>query len=249
MTLVTMTGHLGSMGAVAHLVARGLDYDVVDRELLTQSILTAGQLPATGFVPPGVANYRAVEAEWADWPANRRVAEAKTLYEEAGYNADRPLQVEIRYNNGEAHRNIAVAIASFWSDALGVEATLLNEEFQVLLQNMRDGNTEAYRSSWVGDYDDAYTFLEILKSTAGANFGGYDNPEYDALLERAAASIDMDQRRELMRDAEALMIEDQPIMPVYFYVTKRLVSGDIVGWEDNALNIHYTQDLAFAPGS
>ncbi len=219
---------------------------VVDRKLLTKSILTAGQTPAYGWVPPGVANYSAIEPDWAAWPMEQRLTEARRLYREAGYDESNPLKVEIRYNSADIHRKIAVAIASIWNEALGVEASQLNEEFQVLLQDMRNGNADVFRSSWVADYDDAFTFLEILHTTAAANFVGYDNPVYDDLLEQAAATPDAVQRRTLLQQAEAVMLADQPLMPIYFYVNKRMVSRRVEGWENNSLNIHYSQDLSIA---
>ena len=219
---------------------------VVDRQLLSGSILTAGQEPAYGWVPPGVANYTAIEPEWAGWTMAQRLAEARRLYRAAGYSAARPLKIEIRYNSADIHRNIAVAIASIWNETLGVQASQLNVEFQVLLQDMRNGNADVFRSSWIADYDDAYTFLEILRTGAAANFVGYANPDYDDLLGRAAATPDADQRRILLQQAEAIMLEDQPLMPIYFYVNKRMVGSRVKGWQSNSLNIHYSQDLSLA---
>lgn len=219
---------------------------VVDRRLLAGSILTAGQEPAYGWVPPGVANYTAIEPEWAGWTMAQRLAEARRLYRAAGYSAARPLKIEIRYNSADIHRNIAVAIASIWNETLGVQASQLNVEFQVLLQDMRNGNADVFRSSWIADYDDAYTFLEILRTDAAANFVGYANPDYDDLLGQAAATPDADQRRVLLQQAEAVMLEDQPLMPIYFYVNKRMVGSRVEGWQSNSLNIHYSQDLSLA---
>ena len=219
---------------------------VVDRKLLVGSILTAGQIPATGWVPPGVANYTAVEPEWAGWTMARRLTEARRLYRAAGFSAANPLKIEIRYNSADIHRNIAVAIASIWRETLGVQASQLNVEFQVLLQDMRNGKADVFRSSWIADYDDAFTFLEIMRTGAAANFVGYANPDYDDLLGRAAATPDADQRRALLRQAEAIMLDDQPLMPIYFYVNKRMVASRVKGWQNNSLNIHYSQDLSLA---
>ncbi|MEE8463460.1 MAG: peptide ABC transporter substrate-binding protein [Gammaproteobacteria bacterium] len=219
---------------------------VVDRRLLAGSILTAGQEPAYGWVPPGVANYTAIEPEWAGWTMAQRLAEARRLYRAAGYSAARPLKIEIRYNSADIHRNIAVAIASIWNETLGVQASQLNVEFQVLLQDMRNGNADVFRSSWIADYDDAYTFLEILRTGAAANFVGYANPDYDDFLGQAAATPDADRRRVLLQQAEAVMLEDQPLMPIYFYVNKRMVGSRVEGWQSNSLNIHYSQDLSLA---
>ncbi len=217
---------------------------IVDRDLLANSILTAGQLPANGWVPSGVANYTAVEPEWASWTMEQRLAEARRLYHEAGYSDEQPLEVEIRFNSADIHRSIAVAISSIWRDTLGARVSLLNEEFQVLLQDMRNGNADVFRSSWVADYDDAYTFLEVLHTDAAANFTGYHNEQYDALLEQAAMTPDVDQRKATLRKAESIMLKDQPLMPIYFYVNKRMVSSRVDGWKNNSLNIHYSQDLS-----
>ena len=217
---------------------------VIDRELITESVTGRGELPAYGWVPVGVADYTSQKPAWASLPFEERVAQAKRLYARAGYSAAKPLRTEIRYNMDESHTRLAVAIAAMWKEHLGVEATLVGEEFKVLLQNIdRHDVTQIFRSSWVGDYNDAYTFAQYLKSDFGLNLPGYRNPRYDELLAAAAVETDRARRRELLEAAERLMLEDQPLLPLYFYVNKHLVKPYVKGWRNNVMNVQYSKSL------
>lgn len=217
----------------------------IDRERLTKSVTGRGELPAYGWVPPGVDQYTPQAPAWAKRTAEERVAEAKRLYAQAGYSAARPLRTEIRYNADESHTRIAVAIAAMWKEHLGVETTLLGEEFKVLLQDINQAEvTQVFRSSWIGDYNDAYTFAQYLKSDFGINLPRYRNDEYDRLLTQAASEIDRARRRALLEQAERLMFEDQPLIPLYFYVSKHLVKPWVSGWRNNVMNVQYSKDLA-----
>jgi oligopeptide transport system substrate-binding protein len=217
---------------------------VIDRELITESVTGRGELPAYGWVPVGVAEYASQSPGWASLPFEQRIAQAKRLYAAAGYSSEKPLKTEIRYNMDESHTRLAVAIAAMWKEHLGVETSLVGEEFKVLLQNIdRHDVTQVFRSSWVGDYNDAYTFAQYLKSDFGLNLPGYRNPEYDRLLTRAAAETDRARRRELLEAAERLMLEDQPLLPLYFYVNKHLVKPYVKGWRNNVMNVQYSKNL------
>ncbi|MGH8495978.1 MAG: peptide ABC transporter substrate-binding protein [Gammaproteobacteria bacterium] len=220
----------------------------LDREQITEKLLGRGEIPAYGWVPQGVNNYQAQSFEYADWDAERRLEEARQLYAEAGYSREKPVRFELRYNTGSDHERIAVAIQSMWKEALGAEVELVNEEFRVLIQNMREKKvTEMFRSSWIGDYDDAYTFAQVLESRFGLNMTGYDNPAYDRLLAEATSETDLARRRELLEEAERIMLADHPVMPIYFYVNKSLVKTRVQGWEDNIMNYHYSRHLSLAP--
>ena len=217
---------------------------VIDRELLAQRVLRVGELPAWGWVPPGVDNYSAQSFDYRGEPMAARVAEAQRLYREAGYSRERPLTFELRYNSGEVHTKLAVAIASMWKEALGADVRLTQVEFKSLLQDIDRGDVEMFRSSWVGDYNDAYTFAQYLKSDFGVNLPHYASAAYDALLTRAAAETDRARRRALLEQAERLMLLDHPLIPLYFYVNKHLVKPEVQGWYDNVMNVVYSKDLA-----
>jgi oligopeptide transport system substrate-binding protein len=218
--------------------------EVVDRERLATAVLRVGEIPAYGWVPPGVHNYTSQTFDYAGRPLAERIAEARRLYAEAGYSAQKPLHFELRYNAGEVHERVAVAIASMWKEALGVDVQLSAVEFKSLLQEIDRGDVEMFRSSWVGDYNDAYTFLQYLKSDFGINLPRYKNADYDSLLARAAAEVDPAKRRDLLQQAEALALHDHALMPVYFYVNKHLVRPEVQGWYDNVMNVVYSKYLS-----
>jgi oligopeptide transport system substrate-binding protein len=223
---------------------------VIDRERLTKAVTGLGETPAYGWVPRGVANYTPQQFDYADVPYSARVAEARELYAKAGYSAQQPLRVELRYNSGEVHNRLAVAMAAMWKEALGVETELYAEEFRALLQTIQARkDTQVFRSSWIGDYNDAYTFAQLLQSDFGINLTGYSNPRYDSLLAEATRQPDPVRRRALLEEAERLMLADHPLLPVYFYVNKHLVKPYVSGWSDNVMNVQYSKDLRLSGGS
>ncbi len=218
----------------------------IDREALTEKVTARGETPAYSWVPPGISGYEPVRMGFAALGKEEREQLARRLYKEAGYSEDQPLEVELRYNTGTTHRRIVVAVQSMWREVLGFEATLVNEEFQVLLANMKEAEiTQVFRSSWVGDYTDPHTFLTILRSGNPANMTQYSSAEFDDFMARAGAQVDPGQRRLYLEEAERVMLADYPLIPLYFYVTRHLVHPDVDGWGDNPLDYHYSQQLSF----
>jgi oligopeptide transport system substrate-binding protein len=219
---------------------------VIDRERLVQSITGAGEAAAYTFVPPQISGYSPPVPEYAEWSMPQRIDRARQLLREAGMEAHPPA-FELRYNSGELHSRIAIAVAQMWKDALGVTVTLRAEEFKVLLQDIGRGDVPVFRASWLADYDDAYGFLQVLQSGFGINLPHYSSPAYDNFLELASDEPDPSRRRELLQKAEAFMLGDQPLIPLYFYVSKHLVDVHIHGWQDNAMNVVYSKNLAKIP--
>jgi oligopeptide transport system substrate-binding protein len=217
---------------------------VIDRDRLAHSVLRVGELPAYGWIPPGVSHYASQYFDYRDRSMAKRIAEARRLYAQAGYSAAKPLAFELRYNAGEVHNKLAVAVASMWKEALGVEARLTAVEFKSLLQDIDRGDVEVFRSSWAGDYNDAYTFAQYFKSNFGINLPHYRSAEYDSLVDAAAVEIDAAKRIDLLEGAERLVLRDHPLLPIYFYVNKHLVKPEVDGWYDNVMNVVYSKDLA-----
>ena len=216
----------------------------IDRDRLTSSVTGVGEAPAYGWVPGGVWNYSPQHFDYADEPFAARLAEARELYRKAGYSASHPLKIELRYNTGDVHNRIAVAVAAMWKEGLGVDTTLYAEEFRTLLQTIQARkDTQVFRSSWVGDFNDAYSFAQLLQSNFGINLTGYANPRYDALLADAVRQADLGRRRALLEEAERVMLADHPVLPLYFYVNKHLVKPWVQGWTDNVMNVVYSKDL------
>ncbi len=215
---------------------------VIDREKLVRAVTGLGEMPAYTLVPPGIPGYSPPRSAYADWPMARRIERARELLHEGG---GVPGSIELRYNTGDLHARLAVAVASMWKQALGIDTVLRAEEFKVLLQDIqRREGLQAFRASWVADYDDPYSFLQLLRSGFGINLPGYSNAAYDSLLDEASRATNPTLRASLLQRAEGQMLEDQPLIPLYFYVSKRLVKPRVQGFSDNPLNIVYSKDLS-----
>ena len=219
---------------------------VIDRERLTRDVTKLGELPAYGWVPPGTWNYSSQSFDYAGRSMQEKLAEARQLYAAAGYSATRPLQFELRYNTGESHNRLAVAVAGMWKEALGVQVKLSAVEFKVLQDDVRARQMDLFRLAWIGDYNDAYNFLQYFKSDFGINLPHYRNAAYDNLLTNAAQDTDIVKRRATLQAAERLMLADHSVIPLYFYVNKHLVSPRVSGWYDDVMNVVYSKDLTLA---
>ncbi len=216
----------------------------IDRDIITEKVTQFGEQPSFALVPPGIDGYVPFSPEYADWTQEERDHEARRLYEQAGYSEEQPLRVEIRYNTSENHKKIALAVASMWKQTLGVHATLVNEEFRVFLQNREQKViTQVFRVGWISDYNDPYSFLELFRTGYGRNDYGYSNSTFDALLDEAGTERVRARRERLMFEAERTLMSDHVIIPIFTYVTKRLVDPHLKGWRNNVLDHHPTQNM------
>jgi oligopeptide transport system substrate-binding protein len=218
----------------------------LDRDFITHKLQRAGQVPAYSMVPPGTANYPFLSPPvWASWPLAQRQAQAKALLAAAGFGPGHPLKIEFKHGNTPEGLLVAPAIQADWR-AVGVETSLAEDDTQILYQDLRVRNFQVSSASWVADYDDATTFLELEQSQTGAqNYGDYDNPAYDALLAKADNEPDAKTRAGYLAQAEKMMIEDVAIAPTSYLVNKNLVNPAITGWVDNAIDEHRARYLCF----
>ncbi|MFC7333675.1 peptide ABC transporter substrate-binding protein [Rhodocista pekingensis] len=218
----------------------------VDRTALATLLTKGGEEPAFTFVPPRTAGYTAPQPDYAGWTQAERDAEAQRLVAAAGYGkGGKPLEVEILFNTSENHRKIAIAIAAMWQRKLGATVVLTNQEWKVFIDS-RNNRTfrDVARHGWVADFDDAVTFLKLFRSDIGRqNPSGYANPAFDRLMDAAGRERDPETRQDLMRQAEALLLDDLPIVPIFYHATQNMVSRRVRGWEDNLRNLHLTRYL------
>lgn len=208
----------------------------IDRTAIVERILRGGQLPARAFTPPGTAGYT-FAAPAMDHAAE--VAAARKLLAEAGYPEGKGLPaVELLYNTSESHKLIAEAVQEMWRRDLGVEVRLANQEFNGTLEARRTGAYDILRSSWSADYVDPASFLDIFRADSGNNFTGWANPAYDTALAAAARVAAPAERHALFQQAEALLLEAAPIIPVYHYTHVFVLRPEVKGWHPTLLDHH-----------
>ncbi|CAK0759616.1 oligopeptide transport system substrate-binding protein [uncultured Gammaproteobacteria bacterium] len=225
---------------------------VIDREGLVSKITRAGEMPAYGFVPPLIPGYRYQPVSFTDLPLNKRVEQARRLFTEAGYGPNQPLTLDVLFNTSENNQKIAAAVVAMWVDAFGKSVTvnLINtDRADYLLRRTRHA-FQVVRAAWFGDYGDPTVFLNLFVSAAAPprNDPGYHNPKYDELLSTAATTLDPGERMVILQKAEAMLLEDSPVIPLYHYATKSLVSQKIKGWLFNIRDVHTSRFLSLAEG-
>ena len=221
---------------------------VIDREAIVAKITKAGETPAYGWVPPGIEGYAPRSFDWETLPMADRIARARRLYAEAGYGPAKPLALELRYNTSENHKKIMIAIASMLKQTLGIQVTLVNQEFKVFVEARKaKRETELFRDGWTADYPDANNFAELLLTGAGLNDSGYASPAYDDLVHRAQLTVDPAARNTLLEQAEQQVLQDEPIAPIFNYTLKRLVKSYVKGYALNVLGFYYAKQVSLAP--
>ena len=219
----------------------------VDRDLITGSVTRAGQMPAYSLVPEDAWNYQPPDYDWRDTSVEQRKSLARDLYAKAGYSADRPLRLRLLYNENELVQRVCIAIAAMWKEVLGVDTELVQMEFKAYLVARADSSQwDVVRVGWTADYNDASTFLDTMTLSSPQNFGHWSSDEYARLLGVAAGEADASRRRDVLQRAESLMLDDYPLLPVYFYVTRRLVQPRIVAPAINPMNLTYSKYFRLA---
>ena len=222
----------GRPGLNNPLIRRALAL-AVDRRAIVERILRGGQKPAEAFTPPGVDGYDPPPGLATDFD------EARRLLVSAGYPGGKGLPAfELLFNDSENHRMIAEAVQEMWRRELGVEVRLVNEDLKSALTARRLGQYQIMRSAWIADYEDPASFLDVWRSDSGNNYTGWSNPEYDALLFAAARTPDAASRQKRLRQAESLLLQAVPIIPIYYYTHVFLKQPSVQGWYPTLLDHH-----------
>ena len=211
----------------------------IDRKQLVDNITKGGQIPAYTMTPPGTMGY------FPESTLNFDPEAAKRLLAEAGYpNGEGFPPIEILYNTNEGHRKIAVALQEMWKNYLNIDIKLLNQEWKVYLATESAGDYQISRGGWIGDYVDPNNFLDMFLCNGGNNRTGWCNEEYDRLiLEVAPSQSSHEQRLKIFKQAETILLEDMPIIPVYTYTSIKLLHPSVRNFDDNILNQAMYKDL------
>jgi len=219
---------------------------LVDREFISEQIWGETMQPGYSFMPPGVGNYgEPAYMDYKDMSPIDREDKAKELLKEAGFGPGKPLKVEIRYNTTDNNRNTVIAVAEQWK-AADIETSFINTDGKTHFAHLRDGGDfDVARYGWIADYSDPNNFLFLLKSdNKGFNYGKYNNPQFDKLLDDAAKELDLTKRADMMKQAEAILMKDMPWIPIMYYGKSHLISPKIQGFVHNTRGVYPTRFLS-----
>ncbi|MDZ5033935.1 peptide ABC transporter substrate-binding protein [Clostridium perfringens] len=203
----------------------------IDRKGIVEKVTKAGQVPAYSYVPKGILNSKGEEFASKEYfnPNQANTEEAKKLLAEAGYpNGEGLPTFEFMYNTEGSHKDIAQVIQQDWAK-IGVKAELTNQEWKVFLNTRQQGGYQIARHGWNGDYVDPMTFLDLFETGGGNNDAGFSNAEYDKLLADARKETDANRRWELMRKAEDILMDEAPIIPLYYYTKVKGAKPEVKG--------------------
>ena len=217
----------------------------IDRDRIVSTITGTGERPAWGLLPPELrASGVIVRKETQE----NRLKRARELYQAAGFSGANPLQVELRYNTSLLNRRLMLAVSLMWEQNLGVRTILRNEDWKVFVQNRRGKrNTEVFRGGWNADLADPLNFLALYASHAHLNYSGYANPMFDAQLAAASAATDWPTRLIHAEQAEAILLADFALLPIFHYTSKHLVSPKLRGFIENPLDVHPSRSMQLLP--
>lgn len=218
---------------------------LIDRDFLAEKVWQDTMLPAYSFVPPGIAGYDAAALDYAEMSPLDREDAAVAILTELGYGPQNPLPMELRFNTSDNNTNTAVAVQEMLAP-FGVQVSLVNADTKSHYAHLEaKGDFDIARAAWFADYSDPENFLSLCKSGTGNNYTQYSSPEYDGLLEQAAAETDPAVRMTLLGQAEAVGVaRDLCVVPLMFYSYHNLVSDRVLGWQDNVMDVHPSRFLS-----
>ena len=216
----------------------------IDKESLVKNVTKGGETAATAFVPNGINDNTGKNFKNTDYtPAKGDVTKAKKLLSEAGYADGKNFPtLEILYNTSQNHQNIAAAVQDMLKKNLGVNVTLRNVERKVQLSDLQSWQYQICRDGWIADYSDPMTFLDMWVTGSGQNFSDYSNPAFDKLIVAAKAEVDVSKRTTDMHQAEAILMKDLPMIPLYFYTNVVEVKSYVKDLHKSPLGFLYFQN-------
>ena len=214
----------------------------IDKKQICEKIAKAGQIPARNFVPPGLIGYEPA------YCGEHNVKEAQRLLADAGYPGGKGFPtLDILYNTSDDHRDIAQVIGRQWKENLGIDVDLRNLEWGVFLNELSNRAYQVARSGWIGDYLDPNTFLDMWVTDGPNNQTNWSNKKYDQLIADAKTEQDPTKRMKIMHDAERILMDEIPVIPIYFQVSKNMVRSYVKGFHPNLQDVHPLHLLRIDP--
>lgn len=224
-------------------VRKALSY-AIDRKIIAEKVLGTGEKPAYHFTPDVTAGFKPEISLLQQQTQEELNEQAKALMQAAGYGPNHPLKLTLLYNTSESHQKIAIAVASMWKKTLGVDVNLQNQEWKTYIDSRNTGNFDVVRASWVGDYNEASTFLSLLTSSHSGNIAKFNNPQYDKLLADASRETKPAALTADYNKAEQMIAAEAPIAPIYQYTNGRLIKPWVKGYPiTNPEDVAYSQEM------
>jgi oligopeptide transport system substrate-binding protein len=205
----------------------------VDKKQIVEGVTRGGELIARTCVPPGLEGYQS--AMCPEYNPQR----ARELLAQAGYPGGRGIpKIEIIYNTDELNQNIVEVLQAQWKENLGIDVGLQNMEWNSWLSASANLQYDVARGGWIGDYLDPNTFLDMWVTDGGNNQTGWSNKQYDKLIAAAHAQRDPAERMKLLHQAEVILMDEMPIIPIYYRVSRNMVRPYVHGFYPTLLDLH-----------
>lgn len=220
-------------------VRKALAY-AIDRKAIAENITQGGEVPATGFTPPGLLDhngdeFRTVAGDYGIDTGKKNIEKAKELLAEAGYPEGKgfPL-IQFFHNTSESHKIVAEAIQEMWKNNLGIEMKISNQEWAVFQETRHNGVFDIATGGWLGDFSDPITMLDLWLSYSGNNDAHWDSSQYDALIESSKV-LSGEERFGKLYEAEKLMMNDMIVAPIYYYTDTVMIKDRVKNWKRTKL--------------
>ncbi len=214
----------------------------INRKSIIDNITRGGQTPAFEFAPPGAGGYQAGAQLRED------VDEARRLLAEAGYPGGKGFpKLELLFNTSEQHRPICEAVQQMWKRELGIDVTLVNQEWKVYLNAMRTGDYQITRAGWIGTVPDPHDYLQNVKTNGGQNFTGWSNAEYDRILAESERTPDNAARFKLLNQLDKIFVQEMPLAPLFHYTRPILIRPSVKGFPGNPRDQRWYKNMYLDP--
>lgn len=222
------------------LVRRALNL-AIDRNKITHLVTKGNQLEATAFVPPGCGGYQPVPVLPKD---GSEIKKAQKYLAQAGYRDGKGFpKIQLIYNTNSNIKKIAEATQAMWKENLNIDVEIVNMEWKVLLDTMSQKDYFIGRASWTADYNDPTTFLNLFLSHAENNNAGWKNAEFDKWMSESEVEMSPKKRLELLKRAEAVLLSELPVLPIYYFTRFTLRSPKVMGWYENVEEVHPLKEV------
>ncbi|QMT34088.1 ABC transporter substrate-binding protein [Conchiformibius steedae DSM 2580] len=208
----------------------------MNRDTIAHKVMGRGEQPAYQFTPPDIKGMGKAGISWQNQTQNERNRQAQQLLAAAGYSKDKPLRFELLYSNSDVAKQLVNASISLWQQALGadtVKIEAVSQEWKTSLETKRNGKFDMAFSGWCGDYNEASSFLNMLRANNGNNSARYRNPAFDQLLDTALNSSDAATRQRTYHQAEQQLEQDGAVIPLFQRISVSVLKPYVKGFSDN----------------